>query len=74
MKRRQTWQTQMSISYNRNVKRSALLAFGGFGAVIGAALGALIAGRGSGFLGIIPGAIGAAVGGALLALWFYRNA
>lgn len=56
------------------MKRSAVLAFGGFGAVIGAALGALIAGPGSGFLGIIPGAIGAALGGGLLAVWFKRNA
>jgi hypothetical protein len=64
----------MSLPYDRNVKQSAVLAFGGFGAVIGAALGALIAGPGSGFLGVIPGAIGAALGGALFSLWFKRKA
>ncbi len=51
-------------------KRSAVLAFGGLGAIIGAALGALIAGPGSGFVGIVFGALGAAFGGVLLGLFF----
>ena len=39
---------------------SPVIAFGGFGAIIGAALGALVTGVGSGFVGTI---IGASVGG-----------
>jgi hypothetical protein len=63
----------MSAPLNFKGKWSAALAFGGLGAVIGAALGALIIGPGSGFLGVIPGAIGAALGGVLFGLWFDRN-
>jgi hypothetical protein len=60
----------MSAPLNPKGKRSAVLAFGGLGAVIGAALRALIVGPGSGFMGAVPGAIGAALGGVLFGLWF----
>lgn len=64
----------MSVPYDHNGKQSAVLAFGGMGAVIGAALGALIAGPGSGFTGILLGAVGAALGGVIFGMWFQRNA
>jgi hypothetical protein len=64
----------MAAPLNRKGKQSPILALGLFGAVIGAALGALIAGPGSGFTGLIFGAAGAALGGAILGLWFKRNA
>jgi hypothetical protein len=64
----------MAAPVDRKGKQSAVLALGLFGAVIGAALGALIAGPGSGFTGVIFGAAGAALGGAILSLWFRANA
>jgi hypothetical protein len=64
----------MAAPVDRKGKQSAVLALGLFGAVIGAALGALIAGPGSGFTGIIFGAAGAALGGALFALGFHWKA
>jgi hypothetical protein len=59
---------------NYNGKRSAVLAFGGLGEIIGVELGALIAGPGSGFPGTVFGAITASLGGMLFGLWFNRNA
>jgi hypothetical protein len=64
----------MAAPVHRKDKQSAILALGVFGAVIGAALGALIAGPGSGFTGVLFGAAGAALGGAILDLWFKRIA
>ncbi len=64
---------KMAVSVDPKGKQSATIAFGGMGAVIGAALGALIAGPGSGFTGTIFGAVGAAIGGTLFGLWFNRK-
>jgi hypothetical protein len=62
-----------SSPYDGN-KQAAAMAFGGLGAVIGAALGALLAGPGSGFTGVLLGAAGSALGGVILSTLFHRNA
>jgi hypothetical protein len=72
--RRRTWRENVPVPYNRNGKQSAVLAFGGMGAVVGAALGVLIVGPSSGFAGALFGAAGATLGGVIFGMWFKRNA
>jgi hypothetical protein len=59
----------MANIYDNGGKSSAVLALTGMGAVIGVALGALIAGPDAAF----PGAVIGAIGGAILGLWLERT-